>query len=301
MSPEQAGAASAPVDHRTDVYCLGRDALRAADAAARPFDGSDAAGRAACRSSSAEPVPPRQLDPAVPRDLETIVLKAMAKRPERPLRDGPRAGRRPAAVPRRRAGHGPPHRPAGPGGPLARRNPALAAMVALVWLSLSGHLRLDAVRPGADGDRRKADGRAEAEAEARREAAGNLYVAQANVAAAAWGDGEDDRARTLLDRIRPAAGQADRRGWEWRFLDRKLNGGFHAPLKYLNDTADASRDYPTLSSDGRRIVLHPSLGRDVAWEVFDATAAGRPAPAQVHRRPPFRDDAKAAACARGTT
>ena len=32
--------------------------------------------------SHVEPVPPRRRDPAIPRDLETIVLKAMAKEPE---------------------------------------------------------------------------------------------------------------------------------------------------------------------------------------------------------------------------
>ena len=59
--------------------------------------------------SQVEPVPPRRHDPAIPRDLETIVLKAMAKEPEhryawareladdlgRFLEDRPIAARRP--------------------------------------------------------------------------------------------------------------------------------------------------------------------------------------------------------------
>ena len=56
-----------------------RDPLRIADLAP-PFAGPD---RAAIlrRIIEGEPTPPRRLAPAIPRDLETIVLKAMAKEP----------------------------------------------------------------------------------------------------------------------------------------------------------------------------------------------------------------------------
>ena len=35
------------------------------------------------RITQEEPIPPRRLDPAIPRNLETIVLKAMEKEPDR--------------------------------------------------------------------------------------------------------------------------------------------------------------------------------------------------------------------------
>ncbi len=80
MSPEQAEAASKPLDHRTDIYSLGATLYELLTG--RPaFDGptpQDVVKQIIAR----EPIRPRQLDPHVPRDLETIVLKAMAKRPE---------------------------------------------------------------------------------------------------------------------------------------------------------------------------------------------------------------------------
>ena len=55
-------------------------------------------------------MPPRKLNPDIPRDLETIVLKAIGPRSGPPLPDAGRAGRRPAPLPRRPADPGPAHR-----------------------------------------------------------------------------------------------------------------------------------------------------------------------------------------------
>ncbi len=77
MSPEQAAAALRLLDHRTGSYSLGLTlyellTLRAA------FDGS---GRQALlrRILQDEPAPPRQLNSAIPPDLETIVPKSISK------------------------------------------------------------------------------------------------------------------------------------------------------------------------------------------------------------------------------
>ena len=106
MSPEQALARRGVVDQRTDVYALGATLYELLTL--RPaFDGRD--HQELLRQIALdEPIRPRRLNPAIPRDLETIVLKAMAKDPSQPLRDGPGAGRRPGAVP---------GRPADPGSP----------------------------------------------------------------------------------------------------------------------------------------------------------------------------------------
>jgi serine/threonine protein kinase/WD40 repeat protein len=80
MSPEQAAAARKPIDHRTDIYSLGATLYELLTR--RPaFDGPTPTD-VVLQILDREPIAPRRLNPAVPRDLETIVLKAMAKRPE---------------------------------------------------------------------------------------------------------------------------------------------------------------------------------------------------------------------------
>jgi hypothetical protein len=81
MSPEQALGGRAPVDHRADVYSLGVTLYQMLTL--RPaFDGDDRS-RLLRRIAEEEPRPPRRLDRRIPRDLETVVLKAMAKDPAR--------------------------------------------------------------------------------------------------------------------------------------------------------------------------------------------------------------------------
>lgn len=75
MSPEQVRGGS--VDARTDVYGLGAT-LYEVLTLAPPFQGSDVAACLA-KITTREPLAPRRRNPRIPRDLETIVLKAMEK------------------------------------------------------------------------------------------------------------------------------------------------------------------------------------------------------------------------------
>ncbi|QEL16266.1 serine/threonine protein kinase [Limnoglobus roseus] len=114
VSPEQAMGKRGLVDHRTDVYSLGATLYELLTL--RPvFDGKD---RHALlhQIAFAEPPPPRAVDPTVPVELETIVLKAVAKHPgdrygsaqeladdlERFLADKPIRAKRPNLVERTR-------------------------------------------------------------------------------------------------------------------------------------------------------------------------------------------------------
>jgi serine/threonine protein kinase len=73
MSPEQAAAGQVPVDHRTDVYEL---------LTLRPSFATEDHRELLRQIASDEPVRLRRLEPAVPAELETVILKAMEKRPQ---------------------------------------------------------------------------------------------------------------------------------------------------------------------------------------------------------------------------
>jgi tetratricopeptide (TPR) repeat protein len=114
MSPEQALAKRAGLDHRTDIYSLGvtlYELLTLEPA----FAGTDRA-ELLRQIAFEEPPPPRRVNAAVPAELETIVLKAMAKDADeryataqeladdlgRFLKDEPIRARRPTVVQRLR-------------------------------------------------------------------------------------------------------------------------------------------------------------------------------------------------------
>jgi len=79
MSPEQASGKRYLLDHRTDIYSLGVT-LYELVTLEPAFDDSD--GRVLVRHIAfEEPRAPRAIDRHIPQDLETILLKAMAKTP----------------------------------------------------------------------------------------------------------------------------------------------------------------------------------------------------------------------------
>jgi eukaryotic-like serine/threonine-protein kinase len=80
MSPEQASSKRGLIDQRTDIYSLGATLyeLLTLQPAFPEKDRNELLSKIATH----EPRLPRRLNPAIPRDLETIVLKSMAKNPQ---------------------------------------------------------------------------------------------------------------------------------------------------------------------------------------------------------------------------
>jgi tetratricopeptide (TPR) repeat protein len=191
MSPEQALARHGLVDHRTDVYSLGATLYELLTG--RPaIEGQDRQ-EILRRIAGDEPRPPRALERAVPTDLETVVLKALAKEPAERyatakelvndlgcwLEDRPIRARRPGPVQR--------------GAKWIRRHQSLVRVAGLVFLLAVAGLATGAVFL-ASAYRREARQRQQAEeareAEARErkradegwaEAAKQLATARANL------------------------------------------------------------------------------------------------------------------------
>jgi tetratricopeptide (TPR) repeat protein/tRNA A-37 threonylcarbamoyl transferase component Bud32 len=155
MAPEQAAGRNKEVGPPADVYALGA-ILYELLTGRPPFKGTGMLETLE-QVRTLDPVPPRRLQPGVPRDLETICLKCLQKDPARRY---PAAGE--LADDLRRFLAGEPVR-ARPVSQLerwvkrARRNPVAAGLAAGLWLVLIGaaaygvwyHLRLQTQRDKA--------------------------------------------------------------------------------------------------------------------------------------------------------
>ncbi len=80
-SPEQVNAKRREIDARTDLYSLGVTLYEAVTGRV-PFEG-ETTEQVFHQILEKEPVPPYRLNSEIPRDLETVILKAMEKDPER--------------------------------------------------------------------------------------------------------------------------------------------------------------------------------------------------------------------------
>jgi serine/threonine protein kinase len=80
MSPEQAAATRQPIDHRTDLYSLGATLYELVTG--RPIFEANSPHEVISQILNQEPAKPRSLNPAIPRDLETVILKCLAKEPQ---------------------------------------------------------------------------------------------------------------------------------------------------------------------------------------------------------------------------
>ena len=201
----------------------------------------------------------RKVNPSVPRDLETIVMKSVEHEPahryatgkeiaedlQRFLDDKPIRARRASRFERAWR--------------WSRRNPALAASLAavaalLVFLAVAGQLVAS-----------KQTALATRESEARKQIRRALYVSDINSAAEAWENSTNlSRMSRLLDNHRPSAGEEDVRGFAWRLLANAYQSAQGQPSLPHDDVVRSM----AFSPDGKTLT---TVSGDEIW-LWDVVA-----------------------------
>jgi tRNA A-37 threonylcarbamoyl transferase component Bud32 len=276
MAPEQAAGEGKRVGPAADVYALG--AILYECLTGRPPFRAAAPMETILQVIADEPVSPRRLQPALPRDLETICLRCLEKDPARRYDSAAALAedlrRFQAGEPIRARAVGPLERLAKWG----RRHPARAAVGLLLglvlvvgglgggvlWLWLRAEFAL----------KRELEAK-QREAEARQQLEQHSYLRNVDLAFHEWKENKLERARYLLKGCPEPLRQ-----WEWYLVNHLCQAGDpqKSPwaLRLMGSTKEViprSINCVAFSPDGERLA---SACSDQSLKVWD-TASGREA------------------------
>jgi eukaryotic-like serine/threonine-protein kinase len=266
LAPERV---SGRADARTDIYGLGASLYELI--CARPAFMNPDRAVLLHQVLHHEPPRPRSIEPQVPLDLETIVLKAMARGPEeryataaalaedcrRFLEDRPIRARRAGVAERM--------------GRWCRRNRTVAVMLAAVLMSLAsmaglagvGYLRESNLHAVAESERELARA---AELKAKDEATRSsrlFYIANMNVARQDWDAGNIRHLREILAETE----SHPERGFEWDYWrrmshrDSTIFRGHTGAVSAVAISRDGQK-LATASTDGTARVWDATTGRE---------------------------------------
>jgi eukaryotic-like serine/threonine-protein kinase len=261
MAPEQAAGRADRIDHRTDVYGLGA-VLYELLTGRPPFAGAGVAD-VLRQVREAEPARPRQVWAGVPRALEAVCLRALAKDPGRRYAS---AGELAREVQRWLADEpvaAYPEPAAARLGRWARRHQALAAGLAVLLVSAVGGAVAIHEEWARSGERvQAAEKLAETERKARAEVATAAYVKHVALAQEAVSARQLSRADELLERCEPGL-----RDWEWHHLQRRTHRCVYTLRGHPQGTNQNLRCV-VYRPDGRQLA---SAGVDGSIRIWDAT------------------------------
>jgi WD40 repeat protein/serine/threonine protein kinase len=251
MSPEQALAKRVPIDHRTDIYSLGVTLyeLLTLEPAYNGRNREEVLRQIAFE----EPRPPRRINKSVPAELETIVLKAMAKNPgeryataqeladdlKRFLEDKPIKAKRPSL--RQRTVK------------WARRHKTVVRSAVVVLVLAVAALAVSTVLIWQKN--RELSQTLERERQFLERERRNGYFQTIALAERAWSANNLRRMNQLLEYCPP-----DLRGWEWHYLDG-LRLKVFSPLRH-----DSAVLCAVFSPDGKHIASSSQDGKVTLWD-----------------------------------
>jgi WD40 repeat protein/serine/threonine protein kinase len=276
MSPEQALGRRTSVDGRTDIYSLGVTLYELLTG--RPAFAGDDRQEILRKIAGEAPIPPRKLDSAIPADLETIVLRAMAKEPAdryptaadlaadlgRFLNNRPIVARRLSLIDKSARWM------------LAHRKLVASAVAGLVvlaaasagamlqyaaWLKRHNAALKTQVQRADQNAREAVSLRALADSE-RKLARRHFMAAQARLAQRAIESRQFEVAQDLLDAIRPDPSAGNTIDFAWHYLHRLAR----RELVRLPERAAQLRE-AVMAGDGTTLAAWYSDGTIVIWDV----------------------------------